>query len=74
MDLCTADVVISMKFVPLFGDVKVVKCSGLSHSLGFLYEETNWSEHGTTLACFCLKLADHIRFLSNLLVPSCLNI
>lgn len=41
MDLCTADVVISMKFVPLFGDVKVVKCSGLSHNLGFLYEETN---------------------------------
>lgn len=74
MDLYTPTVVISMKFVPLLGDIKVVTYSVLSQNLVCLYEGTNWSEHGTTLACFCLKLADNLRFLSKLLVLSCLNI
>lgn len=55
MALYTPTVVISMKFVPILGDIEVVMCSVLYQNIIFLYEETNWSEHSTTLACFCLK-------------------
>lgn len=74
MDLYTPIVVISMKFVPILGDIEVVMCSVLYQNKFFLYEGTNWSEHSTTLACFCLKLSDYLTFLSKLLVLSCLSI
>lgn len=63
-----------MKFVPILGDVEAVMCSVLFQNLVILYEGTNWSEHDITLACFCLKSADYLKFLSKLLVLSCLNI
>lgn len=75
MDLFTPTVVISMKFVPILGDVKVVMCSVLSQNLFFFwYEGTNRSGHSTTLVCLGLKLADNLRFLAKLLVLSCLKI